>query len=172
MRNGGEGGIRTREGLAPLHAFQACLFGRSSTSPYVGRPSRRHTTAPWAGYHVMRSPMPGWRIMAERVGFGPTVPETGTTVFEFVLPVPPLPALTRRHFACTRPLSAPGRLQAPAGYGRVATVVTAKGSQMAVKGWRGLACFPAGVGSWLLGAVGLGRYRWGKACEYSFGVVV
>jgi len=33
-------------------------------------------------------------------------------------------------------------------------------------------CFPAGVGSWLLGAVGLGRYRWGKACEYSFGVVV
>jgi len=43
---------------------------------------------------------------------------------------------------------------------------------MAVKGWRGLVCFPAGVGSWLLGAVGLGRYRWGKACEYSFGVVV
>ena len=43
---------------------------------------------------MMRSPMPGWRMMAERVGFEPTVPETGTTVFEFVLPVPPLPAVT------------------------------------------------------------------------------
>ena len=38
--------------------------------------------------------MPGWRIMAERVGFEPTVPETGTTVSKFVLPVPPLPVVT------------------------------------------------------------------------------
>src|SRR5687768_1223199 len=31
---GGEGGIRTHEPLAGLHAFQACLIGLSSTSPW------------------------------------------------------------------------------------------------------------------------------------------
>jgi hypothetical protein len=31
----GEGGIRTLERLAPLHAFQACQFSRSCTSPYT-----------------------------------------------------------------------------------------------------------------------------------------
>ena len=31
--SGGEGGIRTREKLAPLHDFQSCPFGRSGTSP-------------------------------------------------------------------------------------------------------------------------------------------
>ena len=30
---GGEGGIRTREAVAHLHAFQACSFGHSDTSP-------------------------------------------------------------------------------------------------------------------------------------------
>ena len=30
---GGEGGIRTRGGVAPTHAFQACSFGLSDTSP-------------------------------------------------------------------------------------------------------------------------------------------
>ena len=30
---GGEGGIRTREKIAPLHDFQSCPFGRSGTSP-------------------------------------------------------------------------------------------------------------------------------------------
>jgi hypothetical protein len=30
---GGEGGIRTRGGVAPTHAFQACSFGHSDTSP-------------------------------------------------------------------------------------------------------------------------------------------
>ena len=30
---GGEGGIRTRERLAPLHDFQSCPFGHSGTSP-------------------------------------------------------------------------------------------------------------------------------------------
>ena len=39
---GGEGGIRTREKLAPLHAFQACPFGRSGTSPaWRGIPAHR-----------------------------------------------------------------------------------------------------------------------------------
>jgi hypothetical protein len=31
--NGGEGGIRTLEQFNPLHAFQACSFSRSDTSP-------------------------------------------------------------------------------------------------------------------------------------------
>ena len=30
---GGEGGIRTRGGVTPTHAFQACSFGLSDTSP-------------------------------------------------------------------------------------------------------------------------------------------
>ena len=33
---GGEGGIRTLDGLSPIHTFQACSFGRSDTSPKVG----------------------------------------------------------------------------------------------------------------------------------------
>ena len=36
--DGGEGGIRTHERIAPLHAFQASLFNHSSTSPRGGRP--------------------------------------------------------------------------------------------------------------------------------------
>ena len=31
--NGGDGEIRTLEWLSPLHAFQACSFDRSDTSP-------------------------------------------------------------------------------------------------------------------------------------------
>ena len=31
--HGGEGGIRTRGGVTPTHAFQACSFGLSDTSP-------------------------------------------------------------------------------------------------------------------------------------------
>ena len=48
---GGEGGIRTREKIAPLHDFQSCPFGRSGTSPTwreilpsgPGNSSRRET---------------------------------------------------------------------------------------------------------------------------------
>ena len=32
---GGEGGIRTRGGVTPTHAFQACSFGLSDTSPLI-----------------------------------------------------------------------------------------------------------------------------------------
>ncbi len=32
---GGEGGIRTLEAVSRLHAFQACAFDRSATSPHV-----------------------------------------------------------------------------------------------------------------------------------------
>ncbi len=32
---GGEGGIRTRGGVTPTHAFQACSFGLSDTSPDI-----------------------------------------------------------------------------------------------------------------------------------------
>jgi hypothetical protein len=31
--NGGENGIRTHERIASLHAFQACAFNHSATSP-------------------------------------------------------------------------------------------------------------------------------------------
>ena len=34
---GGEGGIRTRGGVTPTHAFQACSFGHSDTSPQYVR---------------------------------------------------------------------------------------------------------------------------------------
>ena len=30
---GGEGGIRTLDGLSPIHTFQACSLNRSDTSP-------------------------------------------------------------------------------------------------------------------------------------------
>ena len=60
-KSGGEGGIRTHEGLAPLHAFQACLIGHSSTSPGDG-------PRPPAGF---RGAAGGLRL-AERVGFEPT----------------------------------------------------------------------------------------------------
>ena len=32
-KNGGENGIRTHERVSPLHAFQACAFNHSATSP-------------------------------------------------------------------------------------------------------------------------------------------
>ena len=32
---GGENGIRTHEKIAPLHAFQACAFNHSATSPLL-----------------------------------------------------------------------------------------------------------------------------------------
>ena len=35
--NGGEGGIRTHEGLAPLPVFKTGAFNRSATSPLDGR---------------------------------------------------------------------------------------------------------------------------------------
>ena len=41
---GGEGGIRTREaGITHLHAFQACSFGHSDTSPKIQRSRSRET---------------------------------------------------------------------------------------------------------------------------------
>ena len=33
--NGGENGIRTHERVSPLHAFQACAFNHSATSPFI-----------------------------------------------------------------------------------------------------------------------------------------
>ena len=33
IEDGGEGGIRTLDGLSPIHTFQACSFDRSDTSP-------------------------------------------------------------------------------------------------------------------------------------------
>jgi hypothetical protein len=32
--SGGESGIRTHDRVAPIHAFQACAFDRSATSPW------------------------------------------------------------------------------------------------------------------------------------------
>ena len=51
---GGETGIRTLETVASLHAFQACAFDHSATSPYKGRqitlstPDRKAWIAVWA----------------------------------------------------------------------------------------------------------------------------
>ena len=33
LKNGGEKGIRTLDTVARIHAFQACAFNRSATSP-------------------------------------------------------------------------------------------------------------------------------------------
>ena len=35
IENGGENGIRTHERVSPLHAFQACAFNHSATSPFI-----------------------------------------------------------------------------------------------------------------------------------------
>ena len=51
--DGGEGGIRTHERIAPLRDFQSRLFGHSSTSPVAGILCRA-------------------KPLAERVGFEPT----------------------------------------------------------------------------------------------------
>jgi hypothetical protein len=32
-RDGGQGGIRTRDRVAPIHTFQACAFNHSATCP-------------------------------------------------------------------------------------------------------------------------------------------
>ena len=52
--NGGDGEIRTLEWLSPLHAFQACSFDRSDTSPHLKVASKcfstcisRQTTSSW-----------------------------------------------------------------------------------------------------------------------------
>ncbi len=37
LNNGGENGIRTHERVSPLHAFQACAFNHSATSPHKFR---------------------------------------------------------------------------------------------------------------------------------------
>ena len=34
-KNGGERGIRTLETVSRLHAFQACAFNHSATSPFI-----------------------------------------------------------------------------------------------------------------------------------------
>ena len=39
--SGGESGIRTRDRVAPIHAFQACAFDRSATSPQRCHPAHR-----------------------------------------------------------------------------------------------------------------------------------
>ena len=36
-KRGGEGGIRTLDRVSPIHAFQACAFNRSATSPVAMR---------------------------------------------------------------------------------------------------------------------------------------
>ncbi len=58
--NGGEGGIRTLGRDKPTHAFQACAFNRSATSP---------------DNYLLSVVSPRiMRVVEERVGFEPTVP--------------------------------------------------------------------------------------------------
>jgi hypothetical protein len=65
--SGGEGGIRTRGGYNPSHAFQACDLNRSSTSPEVSILADSHSnfaasglinqqkSRPQAAFHVNRT---------------------------------------------------------------------------------------------------------------------
>ncbi len=79
-KTGGEGGIRTRGTVARTHAFQACSFSHSDTSPHVAFNHTRSFQTP---------------SLAERVGFEPTVPRQGDNGFRD-RPVRPLRHLSRR----------------------------------------------------------------------------
>ena len=48
---GGEGGIRTHETVARLHAFQACAFDHSATSP-----KKSHRVLPLCGLKTSADP--------------------------------------------------------------------------------------------------------------------
>ena len=52
---GGEGGIRTLDGLAPIHTFQACSFSRSDTSPKEAA----YQPCPGTRYQCCRCSLPG-----------------------------------------------------------------------------------------------------------------
>ena len=54
---GGEGGIRTRGGFYPSHAFQACDLNRSSTSP-VGAIVSAHRRWPGARSGCVKASIP------------------------------------------------------------------------------------------------------------------
>jgi hypothetical protein len=61
-RGGGEAGIRTRGGVSPTHALQACSFNHSDTSPYACRRSLLHRTP-----RVRRDrPSPHWPMVWRR----------------------------------------------------------------------------------------------------------
>tara|TARA_Y100000034_G_C6741499_1_gene329047 strand:+ start:336 stop:515 length:180 start_codon:yes stop_codon:yes gene_type:complete len=40
-KNGGWGGIRTHDGLAPMPVFKTGAFNRSATHPYIGKLQER-----------------------------------------------------------------------------------------------------------------------------------
>ncbi len=66
-------GFEPARDLRPLHDFQSCPFGHSGTSPRCVNLTGQGN---WLSgvWHV--------RLVAERVGFEPTVEEAPTTVFE------------------------------------------------------------------------------------------
>ena len=94
---GGEGGIRTRGAVARTHAFQACSFGHSDTSP-----GPRHSLR-------LR--------MAERVGFEPTDPVKGQRFSRPPRSTTPAPlrfgggSLPARAQLCTEDLEQLGRVR-------------------------------------------------------------
>ena len=59
-QNGGEGGIRTHGRVAPTHAFQACTFDHSVTSP-LNRKARSTVDAGRTRATMLSSPPPGRR---------------------------------------------------------------------------------------------------------------
>ena len=61
--NGGEGGIRTHEGLSPLPVFKTGAFNRSATSPeaahYPASPGILRTLGLW----LKQKPLLAWTLL-------------------------------------------------------------------------------------------------------------
>ena len=96
---GGEAGIRTRGGVSPTHALQACSFNHSDTSPHASRRSLFSNKRPRDQLAWPSSDTPD--CLAERVGFEPT----------WELPPNPLSRRARYdHFGTSPSSPAPSRL--------------------------------------------------------------
>ena len=100
---GGEAGIRTRGGVSPTHALQACSFNRSDTSP---RASHHPLTARWAVDGTAQTWRRGWDSNPR--GSCPPTRFRGGPVTTTSVPLPP--ATTR---ADTEPPRTPGHALLP-----------------------------------------------------------
>src|SRR5437588_7801552 len=78
---GGEGGIRTHGTVPRSQHFQCCQFNHSCTSPKATMNDERGTMNNYSAFIVHTSAL---HLMAERVGFEPTV---GVNPLRFSRPV-------------------------------------------------------------------------------------
>jgi hypothetical protein len=67
--NGGAGGIRTLDRVAPIHAFQACSLNHSDTAPQNPAGARLVRCPGWNGAGIEESVAPGKRLRFPREGF-------------------------------------------------------------------------------------------------------